>query len=332
MVRCCVCGEVGRRKRNTIVATYSYPEKTVAVPNISQFDSTSDAWDYAAKVCLRMSQQALKAPPPDAESDSRIAEAIYEHFRIVVPHTDANIRNFESVHRQRIEERLTDYGTKPKSTVPRMSLALLYGAIVCTVMSDLLYKPHHAIFGKTEEIQRESAYAIYTYYTELLVDERSKTTWFGWLNIIHDYISLGPGAAAKRHTKELRGGSLTRKQVKSKAFDIIVKAHDSVKYGHAFLAMFTESGRLIKSNVHASANVLKLFEKLQFDIYDQTRRYEYAWVVHDKNTSNRYNSEFFNEGKKRSTYSSKSKSRWCEISPYQSLQIVSEDDGGGVTS
>lgn len=44
-------------------------------------------------------------------------------------------------------------------------------------------------------------------------------------------------------------------------------------------------------------------------------------------------SEYFKEGKKASTYSSKSKSRWCPISPYQSLLIVSDhgdDHGGGV--
>jgi hypothetical protein len=67
---------------------------------------------------------------------------------------------------------------------------------------------------------------------------------------------------------------------------------------------------------------------LQLDIYDQTRKYEYAWVVHDKNPSDRPNSEHFKEGKKTSTYSRKAKSRWCPISPYQSLPIVSEDGAG----
>jgi hypothetical protein len=44
------------------------------------------------------------------------------------------------------------------------------------------------------------------------------------------------------HAKEIRGGSLTRKQVKNEASDVIMKAQDSVRYGEAFLVMFGEAG------------------------------------------------------------------------------------------
>ena len=90
-----------------------------------------------------------------------------------------------------------------------------------------------------------------------------------------------PTTSARMHAKEIRGGSLTRKQVKNKASDVIMKAQDSVRYGEAFLVMFGEAGRLLKSDVHILAKVLALFEKLQFEVYDQVRKYVYAWVVLD---------------------------------------------------
>jgi hypothetical protein len=327
LVRCSVCGEVGRRKRNTIVERYSYPEKIVAVPNISQFRTTADAWDYAAKVCLRMSQRALKDPPLDLKFDDEIAELFYEIFRKVVPHSDADIRNFESIHRQRIKERLAKYTTNSDATVSRMSLSLLYGATVCTIMSDKLYSPYYAIFEESE-IQRKVAYAIYTFFSQLLVDERAKATWLGWSNIIRDYKGFGPGAAAKMHSDEIRGGSLSRKQVKDRASDVLKKEQDVARYEPAFLDLLGDSEQLIKNDRSATADMLISFEKYQFAVYDQERKYEYAWVVHDKTSSYNPKGEYFKEGKKKSVYSNKSKSRWCPISPYQSLPIVSVHNEG----
>ena len=90
----------------------------------------------AARVCLRMSQRVLRKPPLDVESDNSIAEAIYNHFRTVIPHSEEDIRRFESIHSRLIEERLVKYPSKANAVVSRMSLSLLYGAIVCSAMSD----------------------------------------------------------------------------------------------------------------------------------------------------------------------------------------------------
>jgi len=217
LVWCPVCHKVGRVKRNKIAITFCYPEKIVSVPNISKFDTTADAWEYAAKVCLRMSQRVLRDPAPDAMCDCEFAEAFYEHFRTLIPHSDADIRNFESIHSQRIIERLGDKHNKinyVEGKVSKMALSLLYGAIVCTVMSDLLSDV--PAFCKDAKIMKKSACAIYTFYSQLLVDERAKTTWLGWFKIIGDYKRFGPSAAAKLHANEMRGGSLSRKQVKNR--------------------------------------------------------------------------------------------------------------------
>ena len=327
LVICSMCKEVGRVKRNTIVMTFCYPERTVSVPNISQFDTTADAWDYAAKVCLRMSQRALREPPSSAKSDAEIAEAFYEHFRTLIPHSDSDIRNFESTHSQHIKERLGGKHTKINNLqgkVSRMALSLLYGAIVCTVMSNLL-SDIPGIFQDVE-IRRKSAYAIYTFYSQLLVDERAKTTWLGWFNIITDSIKeLSPSGAAKRYAKGIRGGSLSRKQVKGKKSDVMKKLLDAVTYEPIFLKMFKETGLLTRINRDVSADILARFEKLQFEVYHQKREYKYACVIHDKSSSS-YRSnddnQYFREGNKTSLYSKKSKARVHEISPFEPLTEV----------
>lgn len=325
LVRCPVCHKEGRVRRNTISITFCYPEKTISVPNISKFDTTADAWDYAAKVCLRMSQRVLKDPPPDAKTDCEIAEVFYEHFRTLIPNSDAGIRNFESIHSQRIIERLDNKHNQinyVEGKVSKMALSLLYGAIVCTVMSDLLSNIP-AIFHDVE-IRRKSAYAIYTHYSQLLVDERAKTTWLGWFHIVVDSITeLSPNAAVKRYAKGIRGGSLSRRQVKGREIDVIKKLQDVVTNDPIFLKMFEESGLLIRSNKEASAGILSRFEKFQFEVYHQKREYRYACVIHDK--SSLYSSkdnQYFKEGKKTSLYSKNSKGEVHEISPSELVMKV----------
>lgn len=328
MVICPKCKEVGRIKRNTIVMTFCYPEKTISVPTISKFDTTADAWNYAAKVCLRMSQRALRDPPSSAKSDTEIAQAFYEHFRTLIPHSDSDIRNFESIHGQRIKERLGNKHNKMNNLegrVLRMALSLLYGAIVCTVMSDLLSKMSD-IF-KDAEIQRKSAYAIYTFYSQLLVDERAKTTWLGWFFIIYDSIRLSPGAAAKRYAEEVRSGSLSRKQVKGRRSDVMKKLLDTVAYEPIFLEMFRKTGLLTRIDTDVSADILSRFEKFQFEVYHQENKYKYAWVIHDKSSLYSSNDDdYFREGKKVSLYSRKSKGRIHEISPFEPLTYVDTED------
>jgi len=306
--------------------TFCYPEKTVSVPNISNFDTIADAWDYAARVCLRMSQRALRDPPSSAKSDAEIAEAFYEHFRTLIPHSDSAIRNFESIHSQRIKERLSGKHNKMSNLqgkVPRMALSLLYGAIVCTVMSNLL-SDIPATFQDVE-IRRKSAYAIYTFYSQLLVDERAKTTWLGWFNIVNDSIKeLSPSGAAKRYAKGIRGGSLSRKQVKGKKSDVMKKLLDVVTYEPIFLKMFNKTRLLTRINRDASADILARFEKLQFEVYHQKKEYNYACVIHDKSSSYSSNddNQYFREGKKTSIYSKKSKAKVHEISPSEPLVEV----------
>jgi hypothetical protein len=329
LVICPVCKKVGRVRRNRIVMTFCYPEKTISVPNISQLDTTSDAWDYAAKVCLRMSQRALRDPPANAKSDNEIAEAFYEHFRTLIPHTDSDINNFESIHGERIRQKLDSRhdSINPEDRISKTALSLLYGAIVCTIMSDLLSKNRSSF--RNVKTERKSAYAIYTFYSQLLIDERAKTTWLGWFNIIIDsIIELSPSAAVKKYTRGIRGGSISRKQVKGRKPEVMKKLLDAVTYEPIFLKMFRQTGLLTRSNMDVSADILSRFEKFQFEVYHQEREYEYAWIIHEKSSSSTSHShdDYFKQSKKTSLYSIKSKSRWCQISPTRSLRYVDAKD------
>jgi hypothetical protein len=247
LVRCPVCGDVGKIKRNIIVNKFSYPQEIVSVPNTSQFDTIADAWDYAAKVCLRMSQRVLRGRPPlDIKSDDTAAKAFYDRFRVVMPHSDEDIIRFESIHRGLIKERLDKYAPNPNAAVSRMSLSLLYGAIVCTVMYDS-FKSHPPSNSVEVERHRETAHAIYTYFSGLLIDERAKTTWLGWLNIQNDVSRwLSPNAAAKKHANETMGRALTRRQIITKEPEVFAKAQDFEKYNLAFDVMFRKGGRRTK--------------------------------------------------------------------------------------
>ena len=84
---------------------------------------------------------------------------------------------------------------------------------------------------------------------------------------------------------------------------------------------------MIKSDPHRSAVTLASFDRFQFEVYDQKRKYEYTWVIHDKNSSyNPKDNRYYKEGRKASLYSKKGKSRRCLISPYHSLPVVSDVD------
>ena len=308
---------------------FSFPQKIVSVPNISQFDTISGAWDYAVRVCLRMSQRFLILGPSDTELDNKLADEIYKESKRLIPHSDEDIRRFESLHCKLIEKRLAEQPSNFNMVVSRPSLSLLYDAIVCSVMADICYYYPSSAPDEVKK-QREVAHMIYIHYKDLLIDERAKVTSLTWLEILGDHLSFGPNAAAKRHAGEIRGGSLSRRQIKTKAPEIITRELDSLKCNTDYLYIFTKYEQQIKRHPYWSRRVLDLFDMDQYLVYGQKRNYEYAWVVHNKKSSSSYGSrnpsDYFKEGRKASFYSRNSKSGWCPISPYQQLTEVSVDD------
>jgi hypothetical protein len=326
LVECSKCHRIGRLEKNCVTCRFYYPVDVIRIPKLEDAqECISAAWDYASKVCLHMSRMALRFPPSQ-ETDPQLAHDIYDHFRAVTTHTDVDIAAFESRHRKLIEQRMmkeepaawqqkrqekgsrrfSDYDQLSFDTsannedevihtplphdigrVTRLSLALLYGAIVCKVISNETCKEtcNEKSAFKPSEQDRTAARAIFTHYSIFYSNERMRKDWISWIEIMGDVEKDGLGAAIKKHqtiTAEGDKVKLSRKQVKKMRQEILQKAEDIVTYMPIFDRLFAGFCRHIKNDSISAARFLDDFSRLQDSIYDQQITYRYARIVHDK--------------------------------------------------
>lgn len=319
---------------------FQYPVERVRLPNVDNIFTISEAWDYGAKVCLHMSQMVLKFPP-DPNSDAKLAGSIYCFFRTVTSHTDKEIVEFEFNHRRIIEEKMlsrnddssnqnaaAEYQDRAKKQHPdydqlsfdseeehihtplpsntgkvtRSSLASLYGAVVCAVISHRNYN-ETSVLAPSSEKERIIAKAICSYFQILYVDERMRKDWTGWFEVMEDVDRDGIGAAISKHatkTDDVHSVKLTRKQIQKKSAEVREMDQQAKTYSPLFEELFERYGQHIKSDSVRAAYFAVEFDKLQFSIYDQSTTYRYASVIH-------------------------SNSEKCPVSPYESLRIVGND-------
>ena len=180
-----------------------------------------------------------------------------------------------------------------------MNLALLYGAIVCKVISNQTRNKESTRFDPSEE-EKIAAYAICTHYSIYYSDERNRKDWISWIKIMHDVEEEGLGAAIKKHETITENGEkvkLTRKEIKKMESKVLQKVQDIIAYTPIFDRLFAELLQNLRNDSANATHFLEEFSKSENSIYDQQTTYRYAWVVHDKDKS-------------------------CSISPYESLRIV----------
>jgi hypothetical protein len=181
-------------------------------------------------------------------------------------------------------------------------LALLYGAVVCTVISRSTYN-ERSVFEPSSEKERIIAKAICTNFQLLYVDERMRKDWIGWFEVMRDVHHDGVGAAISKHATKTEEEDdvhivkLSRKQIQKKEAEILNMAQQVNAYQPLFDEHYERLGQHIKSDSAIAARFTSEFDKLQFSIYDQSTTYRYASVVHG-------------DGEK------------CPVSPYESLKIV----------
>ncbi|HEY1247601.1 MAG TPA: hypothetical protein VGE97_01315 [Nitrososphaera sp.] len=317
---------------------FQYPVDAVRLPNVDNIFTISEAWDYGAKVFLHMSRMLLKFPP-DPALDAKLASSIYSFVRTVTSHTDKEIAEFESIHRRIIEEKMQLQGNNDTSNqhaaidhrhrvkkeqpdydqlsfdseeeqihtplpsdtgkVTHSSLASLYGAIVCSVISHRNCNETSG-FETPSEVERIICKAICTNFQILYVDERMRKHWISWFEVMADVEHDGIGAAIAKHVTKTEDGysvKLTRKQVQKKLADVLEMAQQANTYLPLFDELFKSYGKHIKSDSARADNFALQFEGLQFSIYEQLATYRYAAVIHGN-------------GKP------------CPVSPYESLRIV----------
>ena len=178
----------------------------------------SDAWDYAAKVCLRMRELMILMPPPIL-GDEEMAKLAYDEFNFG-QHTAEEQKSFELKHlstpaknidrkkkelrtnvrrtTQRGDDQPNNYLKDPpwdtihirlpedSGRVSRLSVSMLYSAIVCLVFRDVMWKAPFSV-----DISKAITYIIYTYFSLIEDDLRHQRTWLYWMPIFSDVENHG---------------------------------------------------------------------------------------------------------------------------------------------
>lgn len=185
--------------------------------------------------------------------------------------------------------------------VTRSTLAFLYGAVVCSVISRQSYDQASAF--KPSEDEKIVAKAICTEFQFLYIDERMRKHPIDWFKIMLDVRQLGMGAARTKHATKLDDGEivkLTSKQIQKKAAKTWEMARQVNAYLPLFDELFKRYGQYTKNDpLRAAASFVFDFLKTQLSIYDQSTTYRYASVIHGVGDK-------------------------CPVSPYESLKIVGE--------
>jgi hypothetical protein len=196
-------------------------KRTVNIPKANKVTNISEAWDYAAKVCLRMRENMILLHHPSPPDDKF---NVYDLFSKFIPHTDHEIKAFELRHLstpakniKTKKEQLTSQIKKttegneddhkvnklpetntihiklPKDAgrITKSSVSFLYGAIICLILRDISHN-----FPFPEETNKEFAFAIYTVFSIMEIDLRRPRIWPEWFDIFLDAHNHGYNAAA----------------------------------------------------------------------------------------------------------------------------------------
>jgi hypothetical protein len=160
-LKCPNCGELGG------FLTRRWVKAVVNVPRRDKITCVADAWEYGAKVHLRIREMAILSRD-DENSTISLATNGFNALSEIMGHTEGEIKNFESKIRSQIPRTVRSreryFSSKPKSNVikfadgtedrrtdpihlklPQSGLknskfanSLLYGALVCLAVSRII--------------------------------------------------------------------------------------------------------------------------------------------------------------------------------------------------
>ena len=211
-------GFIHKRWVKRIVNIPKADRATINIPN---------AWDYAAKVFLRIREQMILFPPSSSNDVYTQGYGIFPKLKL---HNAEQIKDFESRHLSTISKNVNKKKaqlTPPQSVIGRpiektaeydyrdnnqlkeddiimhiklldeagritkSSISWLYASIVCLVLRDI-----STALSLPQEVEKEYAYAIYTYFSVFEIDLRRRRTWYRWAHISEDVRNHGYHAAA----------------------------------------------------------------------------------------------------------------------------------------
>ena len=183
----------------------------------------------------------------------------------------------------KVEPRHTPVPTD-SGRITRMSLAFLYGSIVCCVISNTFRELPLSDSAKI------FAQAIYTNYSLFYSDKRMRKDWFGWIKLMTDAEEGGYGWAAWNHRVKVSDSKgnvveskITTKHMKRMKLKVFRKSLDVINYVEMFDELFLKYGQFVRSDVTQAAGFLKYFDKLQFKPYQRYIIYEYYTYIHNDN-------------------------------------------------
>ena len=208
-------------------------KRAVYLPKLKDIKTVSEAWDYAAKVCLRMHKAIIRFPLDNQEDDDKLSTAVYKHFAELLGnlHSMDQINLFESRQYERLlklknitkvkkkdnqineDSRIRENeqanieknsGWKdPYEETMHMPLPRNTGSIAKLSIAFL----YAAIVCKTlSDFFKDSPYSCHTgyirgiytnfYSNSFYYDERSRRDWIQWIKIYDDVKKHGYNAAS----------------------------------------------------------------------------------------------------------------------------------------
>jgi hypothetical protein len=327
-------------------------KKAVYLPKLKDTKTVSQAWDYAAKVCLRLHKAIIRLPPESQQDDNILSDAIYEHFAKLLGniHSSEEIHQFESRQFERLLKLKNSMELKEKSKVVKQDKGVQENEEAYMEdnsgwkdpYEETLHFPLPSNTGSVTKFSiallyavvvcktlsdyfqefpysKDAAYicAIYTnfYLDSRCCDLRSRKSWMQWMKIYGSVLDHGYNAASS-----LNAVVLDSEDRKSK-----VRVGLSVKH---IRKMQSKIEQLIKDIV----DYLPLYSELvdtnseiiKNNIIDtEGNRHNFIINEHLLNSGEleRYNYYFI----KHYDSSKRSKIRWCPIS-FKNLAHVSMFD------
>jgi hypothetical protein len=346
-------GKIICNKCNTIGFISKRPANVpVQVPRNPHINTILEAWDYAAKVCLRHRDMMILFPPTLPADDEALSQINYQYFSKFTLHTNEEIKAFESRHLsspdkniKTMKARLTSHLKRttedhdyinPVNKLPetdtihiqlpddsgritKSSISCLYASIVCKVIGDT----SNGIPSIAPEYNKNCANAIHSIFRLLLDDLRYSNTTIEWfLKILPDVYDHGYTAAASKNAISIQDNMkvrLSSKHVRNKSeklSQMIVDMENSrvLDYFECFMRGFEF---IMKNNPDLKEDFQKRFHNYEIEAVkgDFLTKY-YYFVGHsvdsDDGSDNKHN---------------RSKKKWCPIKKHDLAYIKIKDEG-----
>jgi hypothetical protein len=198
----------------------------INIPPRTKIKTVSDAWDFGARVCLRIAEGIMLFPPTDSRSSS-MSHSVYDFWRRFTLHTDEEIALYEltflNVIPKSIRSRIKYFRSKNKRSqeyydgtpkrirdpihielpkksgiATKASVSFVFAACVCLALKDLF---EHLSVDNDYRLVR----GIYTYFSMYQVggDFRVFDSWFDYFRIygnVKDYDFYRASRLAKQVT------------------------------------------------------------------------------------------------------------------------------------